>query len=180
MVWFEYRYEAVILVRICPRCCFEKKKKYRYAQLMKIIRSGDFPAFGVKRCCLLLSPISLFSLSSAKRLFYVFLVFTETNLARLEIYTEITALLKQIVLLFEHTQGWKRLGQTVSIILCFSMFNVMATNKVFSYHSISISLLQYVSCVKKKSAPFLSVRSYKLQSFLRRSVWFPLFSFFEF
>lgn len=135
---------------------WKKKKKYRYAQLMKIIRSGDFPAFGVKRCCLLLSPISLFSLSSAKRLFYVFLVFTETNLARLEIYTEITALLKQIVLLFEHTQGWKRLGQTVSIILFFSMFNVMATNKVFSYHSISISLLQYVSCVKK-NLPLVSV-----------------------
>lgn len=49
--------------------------------------------------------ISLFSLSSAKRLFYVFLVFTETNLARLEIYTEIAELLKSIVLLFDHTQG---------------------------------------------------------------------------
>lgn len=89
------------------RCCHENKTN---AQLMNM---GDFPCFyntftdavGVKHCCILLSPISLFSLSSVKRFFYVFLVFTETSLARLEICIEITELLKLIVLLFEQTQG---------------------------------------------------------------------------
>ena len=67
-------------------------RKKKPAQLMKL---RGFPCF--RRQTLLQSsflPISLFSLSSAKRLFYVFLVFTETNLARLEIYTEIAELPK--------------------------------------------------------------------------------------
>ena len=55
----------------------------------------------------------------------------------------------------------------------------MATNKVFPTFYIDIITSVRLLC-KKKSAPFLSVRSYKLQSCLRRSVWLPLFSFFEF
>ena len=50
-------------------------------------------------------PFLCFRSHKRKDFFYVFLVFTETSLARLEICIEITELLKLTVLLFEQTQG---------------------------------------------------------------------------
>ena len=74
---------------------------------------GDFPclyntftnAVGVIHFSFFFRLFLCFRSHQRKDCFYVFLVFTETSLARLEICIDITELLKLTVLLFEQTQG---------------------------------------------------------------------------